>query len=71
VQDLDAGTAMLARPLGRMAFQEDWIVWCSLQDPAPLPQGRRLAEERKSSRLVGRLPIVWYVSCQPHQKDSG
>jgi hypothetical protein len=46
-------------------------VWCNLPYPAPLPRGRRLLEERKSSSLVGRLPISRYVSCQPHQEDSG
>jgi hypothetical protein len=71
VQDQDAGTAMLAYPLGVVARQEDLIVWCSLQDPAPLPHGRRVVEERESSRLVGRLTISWYVSCQPHRENSG
>jgi hypothetical protein len=68
VQDVDAGTTMVARPLGVMARQEDLIVWCSLQDPPTLPHGRWLVEERKRSRLVGRLPISWYVSCQPHRE---
>jgi hypothetical protein len=58
VQDLGAGTATLARPLGVMERQEGKIVWCSLQGTAPLPHGRRLVDERKSSRLVG--------CCQPH-----
>jgi hypothetical protein len=71
VQDLDAGTAMLAHPLGVMARQEHKIVWFNLQYPAPLPRGRRLVEESKCSRLVGTLPMSWYVSCQPHQEDSG
>jgi hypothetical protein len=39
VQDLDAGTAMLAHPLRVMARQEDLIVLCSLQGLAPLPHG--------------------------------
>jgi hypothetical protein len=49
VQDLDAGTAMLAHPLGVIARQEDLVVWSSFHDPAPLPHGRRLVEESKRS----------------------
>jgi hypothetical protein len=71
VQDLDAGSAMLAYPLDVMARQEGLVVWFSLQDSAPLLHGRRLVEGRKSSRLVGRLQISWYVSSQPDREDSG
>jgi hypothetical protein len=49
VQDLDAGTDMLAHPLGVMARQEDLVVWSSFHDPALLPHGRQLVEESKSS----------------------
>jgi hypothetical protein len=49
VRDLDAGTDMLAHPLGVMSFQEELVVWSSFHDPAPLPHRRRLVEESKGS----------------------